>query len=63
MLYVQPFSYKSLTDFRFQLLQSTRQRKPEVALDFTFDLCEVFPFTAVKRKFQRHFRFSLPRTL
>ena len=34
------FSYKSLTDFRFQLLQSTRQRKPEVALDFAFDRCE-----------------------
>ena len=34
------FSYQSLTDFRFQLLQSTRQRKPEVALDFAFDRCE-----------------------
>ena len=56
-------SYKSLTDFRFQLLQSTRQRKPEVALDFVFDGCEGKEFTAVKRKIQRYFRFSLPRSL
>jgi len=45
-------SYKSLTDFRFQLLQSTRQRKPEVALDFAFDRCELFrAFSLYKRNF------------
>ena len=35
------FSYKSLTHFRFKLLQSSRQRKQEVALDLAFDLCEL----------------------
>ena len=57
------FSYKRRTDFRFQLLQSTRQRKPEVALEFAFDRCEGKDFTEVKRKIQCNFRFSLPRTL
>ena len=34
------FSYKSLAHFRFELLQSSRQRKPEMALDFAFDRFE-----------------------
>ena len=34
------FSNKSLAHFRFKLLQSSKQRKPEVALYFAFDHCE-----------------------
>ena len=34
-----------------------------MALDFAFDCSVLVPFTAVKRKIQRHFRFPLPRTL
>ena len=37
--------------------------EPEVTMDFAYDRCELFPFMAVKRKIQRHFRFSPPRTL
>ena len=51
------FSCKSLTDFFFQLIQSTRRREPEVALDFAFDRHEGKEFTAVIRKIHRHFRF------
>ena len=33
------FSYRSLPGFLFKLLQSSRRRRPEVALDFAFDRC------------------------
>ena len=36
------FSYRSLAGFLFKLLQSSRRRRPEVALDFrVWPLCDV----------------------